>query len=202
VLEDLQSIATIAATCVGIYVAVSGLNAWKRETIGRRDLDLCQKVIELFYEAERRVRQLRSPFSQPASESKDRPRQSAEGQQETEFRDSAWVPIARLGSQGPFWDEFFSYKFRMRALFGNGSTEAFEQVDEVLRHFRAAAITRYQCVRGSSYDVDRETLRGFDRTIWEVARDDDLGSKMSDAVAKMEVICIPKVRAPEPFRLF
>ena len=63
VLEGLQAVATIIATGTGTYVAMAGLNAWRRETTGKRDIELCESVIEKFYEAGYKVEVLRSPFS-------------------------------------------------------------------------------------------------------------------------------------------
>jgi hypothetical protein len=201
-LEFAQSVATLAATATGVYVAISGLNAWKRETIGRRDLDLCQKVIELFYEAERNVSMLRSPFAHPSIEAKDRPKPDGESESESSLRDIAWVPIARWQSQGEFWAEFFSYRFRMRALFGERASEAFDIVDETLREFRAAASTRYGAIRGDRYDLETDLHRELDQAVWERSRSDPLAAKMAKAIAAMETVCIPIVRASKPFRLF
>ncbi|MEI9404055.1 hypothetical protein [Mesorhizobium argentiipisi] len=120
---------------------------------GRRDIELCQQVIAQFYEAEEKVRELRSPMSYPAIESAERPKHDHESENEARLRDTDYVPIARWRSQKDFWKDFFSYKFRMRALFGPVASRPFEKVDEALRTFTAAATVRYESIRGERVEL-------------------------------------------------
>jgi hypothetical protein len=195
-LEQTQEIATLAATLIGIWIAASGLNAWKRETTGKRDIELCQKVIEMFYEAEQRMSTLRSPLYY-AGEGSERQREDGEGQEETDRRNRVFAPLARLNKQLEFWAEFFSYQFRMRALFGETAVTPFDLVSQALSHFRAAAITRYEGLRDSQSGLDVETRRGLERTISTIGPD-DIGKQMTKAIEEMEAICIPIVRATRP----
>jgi hypothetical protein len=142
-LGQLQDILTLFATGAGIYVAVGGLNAWKSEMTGKRDIELCQKVVELFYEAEHKMSVLRSPFSD-SSESKSRIRGDNETESESERLDTLYVPLARYDSQWEFWSELNSYRFRMRASFGEKAVEPFDLINDALSSFRAAATTRYR----------------------------------------------------------
>lgn len=69
---ELQNWLTLIATVSGIYIAFNGLWSWKREHTGKRDIELCQEVIEMFYEAEHRISGLRSPILY-SGEGSDRP---------------------------------------------------------------------------------------------------------------------------------
>lgn len=144
-LDTAQNGMTLLATAVGIYVAAGGLNAWKRETTGKRDIELCQAVIEKFYEAEHKMSMLRSPMSF-LQEGEARKKDEGESPEETERRNFLFVPLARFNEQFSFWSDFLSYKFRMRALFGDQAVYAFEDVENALRTFRAAAQTRFQAL--------------------------------------------------------
>ncbi|MCH4558251.1 hypothetical protein ACVILI_003869 [Mesorhizobium sp. USDA 4775] len=104
-LASVQTIATIIATGGGTYFAFAGLHAWKREMKGRRDIELSQHVIALFYEAEEKVGELRSPMSYPSIESVDRPKYDHESEGEARLRDTHYVPIARWQSQKDFWKD-------------------------------------------------------------------------------------------------
>lgn len=194
-LDVIQSLLTIGATGVGIYVALNGLNAWKRELTGKRDIDICQKVIEQFYEAESNISQLRWPLSYPESESSKRPRAETESDQEKRLRDTQYVPLARFEQQREFWADFFSNKYRMRALFGDAPVHAYEDVDKCLREFRGAALTKYQNIRGDKVDIENGLLIKLDAAIWEMSNDDAISKRMKSAIETMESICIPIVRA-------
>jgi len=194
-LENIQSLLTIVATGTGIFAVVTGLQAWKRELTGRRDIELCQKVIELFYEAEQEIKKLRSAFSYPEVESKERPKHAAETDKEKKLRDDIYVPLARFYQQQEFWVEFFAHKFRMRALFGLEGANPFNIVDEVLRGFKAAATTRYNCIQGDKLELDADTRQNFEAKIWEISEDDETNKNIERAIGEMEEICIPVVRS-------
>lgn len=200
-LVKLQTIATIAATGGGTYIAFAGLHAWKREMKGRRDIELCQHVIALFYEAEEKVRELRSVMSYPSVESADRPKLNHESETEARVRDTHYVPIARWKAQKDFWKNFFSYKFRMRALFGPNASRPFEKVDEALRTFTASAFTRYESIRGERIDLgdDRDFRQEIDAAIWGHPGDKDkIGPLLQAAISEMEDICVPIVQNDSP----
>ena len=202
-LANIQTIATIIATGGGTYIAFAGLKAWKSEMKGRRDIELCQHVIALFYEGEEKVRELRMPMSYPTIESADRPKRENESESEARLRDSHYVPIARWQAQREFWKDFFSYKFRMKALFGPQAAKPFDKVDEALRTFTAAASVRYESIRGDRVGTEGQDLRmEFDSAIWgHPSAQDKIGALMQAAIGEMEDICIPIVQAQSPVRL-
>ncbi|MCV3205900.1 hypothetical protein OHD62_04880 [Mesorhizobium sp. YC-39] len=197
-LDTIQSILTAVATGAGIYFAFDGLHAWKREMTGKRDIELCQKVIEMFYEAEHKMNVLRSPMSY-TQEGEGRAKEEGETEEETRRRNHLFVPIARFNTQSEFWSEFFSYRFRMRALFGDPASDAFRPADEAIRSFRAAATTNYQAQFMDERGLNPETRRSFENQIWAGTSDPDvIADKMREAITAMEAICVPIVRATKP----
>ena len=194
-LAELQQILTILATGSGIYVAINGLNAWKREMTGKRDIELCQKVIELFYEADHKIETLRFPGVYPA-EGDSRPKIGPEPEDDTRRRNILYAPLERINNQMDFWSEFFSYKFRMRALFGESAVEAFALVDEALRSFRAATLTRYQALVNDPEALKRDAREAFENAIWSgPGKHDELDEKVKRGITLMEEVCVPIVRS-------
>ena len=51
ILEIVNTIAIIAASVVAIY----GINAWRKEFQGKRNIELAEEVLCLFYRAERAI---------------------------------------------------------------------------------------------------------------------------------------------------
>lgn len=164
-LASLQELLTLVATVAGVYVAIGGLNAWRRETTGKRDIELCQTVIEKFYEAEHKMSVLRSPLSY-AHEGDGRAKEPGETEAESERRNHLFTPLARFNAQADFWSEFFSYRFRMRALFGDEASNAFAPVDDAIRSFRATASTRYQVLYQDGRGLNNSSRLGFEQAIW------------------------------------
>ena len=198
-IAELQNLLTLVATGAGIYVAVGGLNAWRRETTGKRDIELCQKVIEMFYEAEHKMNLLRSPMSY-SHEGAERGKDENETPKETDRRNHLFVPLARFNNQSEFWSEFFSYRFRMRALFDKKAWDAFEPVDDALRSFRAAAITRFNALWSDSRGLSPESQSKFEETIWAGSTNpDEIADKMKEGIAAMQAICVPIVRSTRPW---
>lgn len=201
-LDNLQALLTIVATATGIYVAVGGLNAWRRETTGKRDIELCQAVIEKFYEAEYKMKILRSPFSR-GGEGGSRKREEGESESEAERRDILFVPLARYNDQFEFWAELMSFRFRMRALFGKEADDAFGPIDDAIRSFRASASTRYQMLYGDPQGLSMSSRKDFEKDIWEGASQPDaIAAQMKEAIERMEAICVPIVRATRPTARF
>ena len=194
-IQEFQNLFTLIATATGVYVAVGGLHAWRRETIGKRDLELCQNVIERFYEAEHKMALLRSPASY-SWESEKRPKDGLETLEESNRRDTLYVPLARINTQSQFWSELFSYRFRMRALFGESAHDAFNPIDEAYRSFNAAASVRYQALYINPRGMGVPEQARFEQIIWAGTVDPDpIAEKMLSAVSAMEAICVPIVRS-------
>ncbi|MBB6469265.1 hypothetical protein HNQ96_005154 [Aminobacter lissarensis] len=197
-LGSLQEVLTLVATATGVYVAIGGLNAWRRETTGKRDIELCQTVIEKFYEAEHKMNVLRSPMSY-VQEGESRAKEPGEPLSETERRNHLFTPLARYNAQADFWSEFFSYRFRMRALFGNEASEAFAPVDDAVRSFRATASTRYQALYRDKNGLSADSSRSFEQAIWSgTSKPDVIADQMREGIRLMEAICVPIVRATRP----
>jgi hypothetical protein len=198
--EEIQPLATLLATGTGIYVALNGLRSWKREHTGKRDIELCQRVIESFYEAEQRLIELRSPASFPSVESAERPKQGPEGEKDAKRRDEYFVPLARLRKQREFWVSFLALKYRVRALFGKTALKPFDDVDLIVRELRAAASTRYTMMysTGELGGDLADTMGAWHRIIWDTTEDNDpIRIRMRTAIAEMEEICIPIVRGTD-----
>lgn len=190
-IDEIQKLATLGATVFGVGIALNGLGTWKREMTGKRDIELCQTVIQKFYEGEEVLSTMRSPMSN-SSESAERPRDDHETDGVGRQRDSSYVPVARFIRHIDFWLSLLSYKWQMRALFGDTVVEPFNEVDMIIREFRTAAFMRYEMTRNDE-EQDRDLRRSFQDTLWE-HKGDPISERMKAAVKSMEEVCIPIVR--------
>jgi len=84
--DILQTISIVLAA----WAVVSGVNAWKREFIGKRRIELVQDVLALFYEAQDAISAIRSPFGFEG-EGESREKKEMESPEETKARNRAYA---------------------------------------------------------------------------------------------------------------
>ena len=58
-----MAIAEIIAASVASFAVIYGVNAWRREYVGKRKIELAEEVLALFYEARDVISYIRNPFS-------------------------------------------------------------------------------------------------------------------------------------------
>jgi hypothetical protein len=85
-----QSLSVIVASAVAIY----GIDAWRRQFVGRRRIELAEETLALFYQARDIIRAIRSPFGW-SGEGQTRKRAPNERPEDKEALDRAYVLIER-----------------------------------------------------------------------------------------------------------
>lgn len=53
--------ATLVAACIGAWVAIKGLNAWRRQLRGKTDYELARKILRASYKVREAIRAVRHP---------------------------------------------------------------------------------------------------------------------------------------------
>lgn len=220
ILSDGQSIATFAATITAIYVAIRGLHTWREEAVGRRQVELYEELMCLFYDAEEMFNQIRSPIrlayeiesaKEPMEGLEERP-EDAERQKHNAI---LFVQLQRYDDQIEFWQKFVSRRSKVRALLEEDCVVAFDQMINARRDFFIAAKTRYDTMYQRAgleceevEDADQlKTLhwklepKEFNET-WEARSTldemDEFSKNIRLAVRAIEDICLPVIRRKRP----
>jgi hypothetical protein len=60
---ELATIAQAVSVFAACWAIISGIGAWKREFIGKRQIELAEQVLEKFFEIRDAVSFIRNPFS-------------------------------------------------------------------------------------------------------------------------------------------
>jgi len=92
--ETLKNISLIIASGTVIF----GINAWRREFIGRRKIELAEETLVLFFEARDVVSWIRSPMGF-AGEGQTRKAKENETPEEKEVMDHAFTVIERYNNR-------------------------------------------------------------------------------------------------------
>lgn len=194
-LEAIKDAGAIVATFGGVWLAWRGLETWRKEVIGKRDIEIAEATLVSFYKAEENLKALRSPMVW-WFEGQSRSPQEEESEDTERRRNALYAPLERLKNQNDFWIEFYASRHRARVAFGQEALAPFNDMDLSVREFRAAADTRYQHMYRDEQGLRQDTRREFESVIWQL-EGDEIARRTAAAIEKIEGICLPKARWQE-----
>lgn len=173
----IQSLSIIIAAAA----FVSGINAWKREHIGRRQIDLAEQVLSLFYESRDQIREIRNPISY-FNEETTRKARADESEEETKALNRAHVVFARYEARKDTFIKLNTLKYQFMAVFGSDKEKHFLELNRILREiFKATHLLAARYWRPSAWaDLDpqqheknQKQLFEKESIIWYGAEDPD-----------------------------
>jgi hypothetical protein len=184
-----QGISVIVASIVAIY----GINAWRREFVGKRRIELAEEVLALFHEATDIIRYIRDPggFSKEGSS------RETEGQETPlvkEARDRAFVPMERYNKHRATFSKLYSLKYRFVAYFGKDAAAPFDDLRGILNEiFRAARrLARYWSIESGTPMTEQQVKKRemSEAIFWEdEAEKDPINPKLDRLVNDIEARC-------------
>ena len=189
----LQNISVIIASLVAIF----GIDAWRREHVGRRRMDLAEEVLALFYQARDVIRAVRSPFgfSGEGSTRKSNPSESPE---EKKALDNAYVVVERYNKHIELFSRIRALRYRFMAQVGLEKSKPFDELGGVIDEIFLAArkLSRYWILEERVFLSEGERDKHFQRVrdaegvFWEGDKDPDpIQPRVDAAVGAMERTC-------------
>lgn len=130
VVEHISNILVSVAAIVASYVALKGLHTWRREYVGRRQIDLAEQVLALFYEVKDVIAGARGSFTFPG-EGSTRKAIEDETPEQTEIRNHAYVLIERLNGRADLFARLRSLRYRFMAQHGKDAATPFDDLAEI-----------------------------------------------------------------------
>lgn len=195
----IPDVITAISVAIAAIAFVAGVNAWKREFIGKRRIELVENVLALFYEAQDAIREIRNPFSF-SGEGTTRKRSEHEREEETQLLDQAYVVFERYQKREKLFAELRSMKYRVMATFGSKAGEPFDELNMVLNEiFSSARIlgTYYWKRQGRTQMSEEEFKRHLEQMnkheaiFWFMGEEkDEITPRVQRAVEKIESIAI------------
>jgi hypothetical protein len=191
-----QAIAVIAAC----WAIISGVDAWKREYIGKRKLELAEDALALFFEIKDTIAHIRSPFSN-TEEGKSRKRSDRESPAESELLDRGYIVFERYESRKSVFIQFSTLKYRFMATFGSETEKIFSDTNKTLNSIFIAArllATHYWPRQGRVHMTEQEFEKHLDDmnkhegVFWDMLNDEDeIRSKLETIQNELEKITKP-----------
>jgi len=182
---------------VGAY----GLDAWRREHVGRRQLDLAEEALALFYEARDAMSYIRSPMSF-SHEKLELERGENETDQQYSARLNASVVFYRHSQREELFSRIHALRYQFRAQFGVEKTTPFEEFSEAHRKVLTSArlLSQYWAEDrfGSSQQRDDhfERVRRQETIFWEDDPETDKITKsIESSVQSIENTCCAVIEA-------
>jgi hypothetical protein len=193
--EVVQVIQGVSVTIASL-VAVFGIDAWRREYIGRRQMELAEEVLALFYQARDVIHSIRNPFSF-AGEGESRKTDPAEQPEVREALNRAYVLFERYEQHIELFSKIASLRYRFMAQIGVGTSRPFDDLNSVIRDMLLAArrLGRYW-TRENHFNNDEDRDRQSERIhqaeaiFWEDNQDPDpIQLRVDAAVSEIEETC-------------
>jgi len=198
ILQITRDIAVIVASGSAVY----SLGTWRREFRGKRDIELAESVLELFYKAERAIEAIRFPIYDLRIGQEREPGKNETAEQK-EARDHAWVVFKKIKDHADIFDQLYAMRFRFMARFGKEKAKPFDELKRIVDEIwvsaqQLAELWTIQRQRKLSKATQAE-MRERERVIWYSGSEDSITRRLKDNVRNVEAICRPIIDVRSAF---
>lgn len=191
-IEIAQSVSIIVASLFAIY----GFDAWRREHIEIRRIELAEEVLALFYQARDAIESIRSPLGF-GGEGQSRKPSENESPEKKQVLDQAYVLIERYNKHSELFSRINSLRYKFMALMGQDSAQPFNELNKILYEL---VLSSRQMARRSTqlkreYITEADKQRDWDSSIkidqvyYGGGEDDPIVPRVNKIIEKIEGIC-------------
>jgi hypothetical protein len=200
-IDELVKVAAPVLQALSIAVtagfAVAGLNAWRRQLVGKRRIEIAEETLFAVYKVRDAFPFFRSPGVPFASEGSTRPgRGENESAGIASMRDAYFVPIERLQDTriADAFAQLSKAALLCETYFGTANTKPFH---EILRARNRVLVGAQMLMRTSGDSAtDRNLVRKWETDIWAgVGEPDDIAAIVERSVGEIEAMCRPLLKA-------
>jgi hypothetical protein len=190
----LQSVSILIAALSFAF----GVNAWRREFVGKRRIELAEEVLALFYEAKDIISFIRSPFSS-GEEGKTRVAEEGELPPEKEIKDRAFIVFERFQKHQELFNRLHAMRYRFMAQFGSEGGQPFDDLRKIVNEIFVSAnmLQHYWLQQGrrqwqneQEFQDHLDKMHKHEAVFWEGASDNDpINPRMQEVITAIESRC-------------
>ncbi|MGM0601517.1 MAG: hypothetical protein ACQETH_17020 [Candidatus Rifleibacteriota bacterium] len=180
---------------IGIWVAIYGIDAWRREHVGKRQLELAEDTLALFYEAADAIKHIRHPLSL-TQETEDIERGDGETEAQFHARKNASVVFHRYNQYQELFSKLHASRYRFMAQIGKYEAAPFDDlrkiVSEIVSSARMLSVlwARDHFRTDEQWEKHSAQIRKYEAVFWEGAEEDDpINPKLDQVIADIESTC-------------
>jgi hypothetical protein len=188
-LEIINTLAIVIAS----VVAIRGVTAWRKEFQGKRNIELAEEVLALFYEAADAVRAIRSSFGHQGEGATRRPLDSETAEQKR-ARDLAYVVYERYEKRQEVFRKLHSKRYQFMARFGIKETKPFESLRHTVNEIQVSAnrLAEIWSIPNRNEATEQQRLK-HESVIWDLGADDLIAPRLESIISDIEAICKPVI---------
>ncbi len=191
VLETMRDLFIFGTAVIAIY----GIDSWRRGSSAKKQIELAEETLGLFYEAEDVIRVIRYPGSY-GGESSTRKYSESDDLKQKEARDKAYVLIRRYLKYKEIFNTIHSMRYRFMVMFGKQSAEPFDELHKLVKGIllsarRLAEIWAIDSSNIPQVDLEKHEYRQdqYEAIIWEESEDDEVNAKLKAIIKRIEDTC-------------
>lgn len=195
--DILQGLAVTGAS----VAAVVGINAWKREHLGKRRIELAEEVLVHLYKAAEVLERIRHPYIHPGEGSTRRGGED-ETEDERELYNRAFIIMERYNKNIETFKPIWALQYKFKAVFGSEDYKVFEEFESVFWTIRDAWIQRAQLLKqrrglaeGSQELADWQAQWSDNVRVYTASQyGDPIARQVASTIRKVESICAREAR--------
>lgn len=185
---------TQLSAIIALWMAIYGIDSWRREHIGKKRADTAEEALAIMYEASDAIEYIRHPISFN-NESGDIERSEKEGDAEWQARSNANVAFVRYQKYQELFNKLHAMRYRFMAQFGKEKSLPLSEIHKVVNEVLAAANTlsriwpRAHFATDEQWEKHYKQIEKYEAKFWSTLSDDDeLANRVRKAVLDMETV--------------
>lgn len=186
---------TQISAIVALWVAIYGIDSWRREHIGRKRADTAEEALSLMYEASDIIEQIRHPVSF-VGEYGEIERGQSESEAQWQARRNANVAFVRYNKHQELFNKLHAMRYRFMTQFGKDSAKPLSEIRNVTNEVLSAANALSRLWPRDHFRTDeqwqkhRALIEKYEDKFWSMmSEEDELNNRVKAAVAEMEATC-------------
>jgi hypothetical protein len=190
-METLKEISLL----IGIWVAIYGIDSWRREHTGRRRIELAEETLSLFYEAKDAIAHIRHPASYE-SETADVKRGENESEKDYNARKNASIVFTRYNSHQDLFNKIHSMRYRFMAQIGKDESQPFNDLRKIVTEIFISARmlariwAREYFRNDESWEKHLKDMQKYESIFWEGTKEEDpINPKLNKVIEDIENAC-------------
>jgi hypothetical protein len=181
---------------IGLWVLFYNLTAWQREHKGKRNIELAEDTLALFYEAKEVIAWMRNPIGF-TNETDSIKKEERETEEDFGARKRASFIFVRYKQNNELFNKINSLRYRFMAQIGKEKAKPFDDLNKIIKEIVSSArmLAMLWSERHFSTTEDeekkrREKIMKHERIIWDTFSDDDpINTKINKLILDIEKIC-------------
>ena len=180
---------------IAIWVAIYGIDSWRREHIGKRQMELAEDALALFYEAADAIKHIRHPASF-SHETDDIERGENESEKDYDARKTASIVFKRYNDHQELFNKLHAMRYRFMAQVGKQEAKPFDDIRTIVNEITISARMLARLWPRDYFRTDeqlkkhQEQIEKHEAVFWEgLEEDDPINPRVETVLKEIESTC-------------